>query len=742
MILTDQDELSEVLARAVGDFTAARAVYDEDAAACDAKLWAMLRELGVTALLLPERLGGSGGGLADEVSACRVLARVAAPVPVVSTALASAVLAAAGTPEADDLARQIVASGEIAGVCLDAASAPGELRREADGTLSGSIALAVDAPSMHVLLVAIDDDWYAVRRDAPGLRIEEMPTLDRTRPAATVTLERAPATRLGTVARSDVEQLGWVLIAAEACGVAESALDLAVRYAKQRTQFGHPIGSFQAIKHKLVDDLIALEGARSALAAAVASASGTPWPARALAHMAKTVATSAASRVVGDAIQTHGAIANTWEHDAHLLLRRAKHCELVGGSPERHRRELGVLLRDGAVGSADDDAHLELTEADREFLHDLRQWLDAHVTPELLASLHSRNHTEQIAARRRWQRELADAGWAGIHWPVEHGGRAASLAQQVLYHHELAVRGLPPLIGNRGLSLIGPTLIAHGTPEQKRDLVEATRRADILWASGLSEREAGSDLASLRTRGRVDGDELVIDGHKIWTTSAQFADWIYCLIRTGPTEPKHAGITAVVVPLSAPGITVRPIRRITGYPDFNEVFFDGVRVPLTNVVGGLNNGWRVAKTTLSHEHMTNFLGNQMRLAVSVRKIIERARDGGVTEPALWARITDAWIDAQLLRQHGIRNVTRLAAGHPPGPEGSILKLFGQELERRLYELGVDAAGPEGIRAGRWATMFLSTRASTIGGGTSEVHRNKLGERVLGLPRDPAVQDAG
>ena len=230
----------------------------------------------------------------------------------------------------------------------------------------------------------------------------------------------------------------------------------------------------------------------------------------------------------------------------------------------------------------------------------------------------------------------------------------------------------------------------------------------------------------------------MINGHKIWTTSAQFADWLFCLVRTDPRAPKHEGITCVLVPLDTPGITVSPIRRITGKPDFNEVFLDDVRVPLKYVVGEINGGWHVARTTLSYEHMTNFLGTQMRLSVSVDRIA--ARVAGSADHALRDRVTDAWIDTQLLRTHGLRNVSRLESGRLPGPEGSILKLFGQELEKRLFELGLDAGGDQAVLADRWSTLFLSTRASTVGGGTSEVHRNKLAERVLHLPRSEANED--
>jgi alkylation response protein AidB-like acyl-CoA dehydrogenase len=373
-------------------------------------------------------------------------------------------------------------------------------------------------------------------------------------------------------------------------------------------------------------------------------------------------------------------------------------------------------------------------------LKEFRGWLDTHATRERVTELRGRN----IGVLREWQAEMAQGGWAGIHWPVAFGGRDATFLEQVLYHSELAGRGLPPLVGNRGLSLVGPTIISHGTPEQQAKFLEATRRADILWASGMSEPNAGSDLASLRTRAEIQGSDVVVNGQKVWTSGAHYCDWLFTLVRTGPLVPKHAGISCVLIPLDTPGLTIRPIRRSSGDPEFNEIFFDDARVPRDYIVGPVDSGWKVARTTLSHEHSTNFLGAQQRQALFVGRLIDQLRRqeeaGAAIDTSLRRRLAQSWVNTQVLRLHGLKNVAKVATGGDPGAEGSILKVFGQEEEKRLYELAVDLRGSAGLTADRVGRVYLSSKAATIGGGTSEIHRNKIAERILGMPRDPWADD--
>jgi alkylation response protein AidB-like acyl-CoA dehydrogenase len=397
---------------------------------------------------------------------------------------------------------------------------------------------------------------------------------------------------------------------------------------------------------------------------------------------------------------------------------------------------------------------LALRPEEEAFRAELGDWLDANLpdgwgTP---AFRFPRDPTARLAWFRDWQARMDDGSWVAIHWPAEHGGRGASLMEQVVYHTELASRRAPALIGHIGLSICGPTIIVHGTQEQQDRFLAPMRSGAHIWCEGFSEPDAGSDLAGLRTRGELDGDELVLNGQKIWTSGAEIADWMFALVRTDPEAPKREGISFVLVPMDAPGLTVRPIRQIGGDSGFNEVFLENVRIPRANVVGPLHGGWGVARTTLSHERSTLFMASQLRMTQTLAEIAALARRSTdahgrrrADDPSLRQRIARAWVGSQLSRINGVRNLGRVLAGEEPGPEGAIMKLFGQESEQRLYELALDAAGPTGILdkgaadapdRGKWVLGYLRTRASTIGGGTSEIQRNILAERVLGLPRDP------
>jgi alkylation response protein AidB-like acyl-CoA dehydrogenase len=359
--------------------------------------------------------------------------------------------------------------------------------------------------------------------------------------------------------------------------------------------------------------------------------------------------------------------------------------------------------------------------------------------------------TDKHALAREWQSQMAAGGWAAITWPPEFGGRAATVRQQLIFYLTSAERRVPPLAGRIGLNLCGPTLIAHGTPEQQERFLPPMLDGRHLWCQGFSEPGAGSDLASLRTRGVVDGDSLVITGQKIWTSGAAHADWMFALVRTDPDAPKRRGISFVLVPMTADGVEVRPIRQISGDAGFSEVFLDEVRVPLANVVGGLNDGWNVTRTTLANERAILFMGQQMALTATLRKAIGMAKTPdphgfrAADDPYLRDRIAQAWIDVEWVRLNGMRNLAKVLAGKEPGPEGAMSKLFGQHVEQYLHELALDLGGEFAIldrgaadapNRGKWALGWLRTRASTIGGGTSEIQRNVLAERILGQPRDP------
>lgn len=745
MPAAEQEEISHILGRLVGTRDAARHAA-EGGGPIAAALWLNLAELGFLGISLPESHGGVGLGLAEEAAAVEVMGGLVAPVPLTSTFAASHLLAASDMPEARMLGQALCNGGAIVGAALPVCGATTALALAYDRTqdrnfINGIIPDCFDGAAIEQALVYAEDRWWSVDLTAAGAKRTEVASLDPTRRLGRIEFTSAPAQAICDLPIENLLSVVHLLIAAEAVGVAQAALDMTRDYCLQREQFGQPIGRFQAVKQKLADCLIAVEGARSALWGAVRSIDNG-FPDADTARLAKARAGQAAVFVTGESVQLHGAIACTWEHDLHLLMRRAKHCNLAFGSATQHQRSLGEKALDaaglrkstGAEGLADADLGFQPSAEDDAFIQPFREWLDAHATPERIRFLRMAGLSE----RRAWQAELADAGWMALHWAKWAGGREASFTQQVLYYAEMTKRGLPPLPGNRGLMLVGPTLIAHGS-ERHRQLLAATRRADILWAGGFSERGAGSDLASLRTRGEIDGDELVINGHKIWTSQAQSADWMYALIRTGPLQPKHAGISVVLIPMNTEGVTVRPIRRNNGDYHFNEVFFDNVRVPLENIVGPLNEGWRINRTTMVGEHLTNFLGSQAAQAGTLarigRTIVEREAQHGIDHD-LRGRFAAAWATTQIVKLHGLRNVARFTSGNNPGAESSISKLVGQENEKELFELMVDAHGSAGLEDSRWTRAWLSTRASTIGGGTSEIHRNKLAERVLGMPRDP------
>ena len=750
MPTAEQEEIIRTITRLTPDRKAARRAA-EGGPAIDRALWRELAQLGLVAPALPERLGGVGAGLADECVIAEALGRAVAPLPITSAFLAAHILGQGHGEDAERLALALAEGRSVVGAALSAdRGAPAALSLEGEGDhqrISGEVADVIDGAALDVLLLPADGRWWAVEAAAEGVERQELRSLDPSRRLASVSLRGAKAVAVSDFDLEAALAIAWTLLAAESVGVAQAALDLTTQYCLDRRQFGEQIGRFQAIKHKLADALVAVEGARSAVFGAVRSARNGA-PETRLARMAKITASAAGVQVAAEAVQIHGAIGNTWEHDLHLLLRRAKAAQLTLGSNDRH---LDILAEDltrestarrasggGAqAGAAEDEFSLE--DVDRAWIAEFRAWLDEHATPERLAAVRGRD----IAALQAWQGEMADAGWVGIHWPKRFGGREASFIQQVLYHTEIAARGLPPLVGNRGLSLVGPTLIVHGTPDQQARFLEPSRRADILWASGLSEPGSGSDLASLRTRGVVEGDEIVVTGQKTWTSGAHYSQWMYTLIRTGPLTPKHEGISCVLIPLDAPGVTIRPIRRMNGEPEFNEVFLEGVRVPMTNLIGTLDQGWKVARTTLAHEHSTNFLGAQLRQTFLVDRVIGqlcKRELSGEIDHGLRRRTAQAWINTQLLRLHGLRNMTSIVEGRQPGAEGSVLKLFGQEEEKRLYELALDVRGAEGLVADRPGRAFLGAKAATVGGGTSEIHRNKIAERVLGMPRDPWADD--
>ena len=381
------------------------------------------------------------------------------------------------------------------------------------------------------------------------------------------------------------------------------------------------------------------------------------------------------------------------------------------------------------------------------FRAEAREWLATSI-PQTV-----RPESADLRARREWdmawQRRMYDAGWAGISWPREFGGRGATLMEQLIWYEEYARAGAPEVnTGFVGLKHAGPTLIACGTEEQKAYHLPRILRGDVVWCQGFSEPNAGSDLAALQTRAEIDGDHLVVTGQKIWTSFGHIAEFQELLVRTDPAAPRHAGITWVICPMDAPGIEIRPIKTLAGNSDFCEVFYDQVRIPLANVVGKLNDGWRVAMATLSFERGTAFMSEQVRLARRMEELVALAQQTthgdrrAIDDDEIARRLALATAEVEAMRAMTYRSLSLAARTGMPGPEASMIRLFFSELVQRIDVLAMEILGSsavtgfaaDGAPRDEWAERYLTGLSQTIGGGTKEIQRNIIGERVLGLPR--------
>lgn len=390
------------------------------------------------------------------------------------------------------------------------------------------------------------------------------------------------------------------------------------------------------------------------------------------------------------------------------------------------------------------------TPEQEQFRTELRAWLAAHVPPRTgLRHLQPQASAEDLAFLKHWQRQVHDGGWTGISWPKEYGGRGASLVERMIFDQEMAAASAPALLNVLGLEIVGPTIITHGTEEQKRAYLSHILSGDHIWSQGYSEPNSGSDLASLRTRAVEQGDYFVVTGQKVWTSLAFYADWCLLLVRTNPDAPKHLGLSCLLVDMKSPGITIKPLRTLTGDSEFNEVFFEEVKVPKHHLLGELNQGWRVIVTSLMFERQG--LGFYFTFAQKrhyddlIATAHSTLRYGAMVahDPLMRQKLAQAYIDTELLKLNNYRALTRLLRGNPPGPEGSVPKLQWAEANQRLQELAVDMQSahaqlyqgePSLADDAYWQYGFLRAKANSIEGGTSEIQRNIIAERVLGLPK--------
>jgi alkylation response protein AidB-like acyl-CoA dehydrogenase len=388
---------------------------------------------------------------------------------------------------------------------------------------------------------------------------------------------------------------------------------------------------------------------------------------------------------------------------------------------------------------------LNLTPQELAFRDEVRAWFSANVPKDWVKR---RNAEESMEARfaylKTWQRKLFDAGWAGISWPKEYGGRGASLMEQVIFIEEMARAEAPPMANVLGLGLIGPTIIAYGNPAQKERYLRKILSAEEIWCQGFSEPNAGSDLAALSSEAKLDGDSFVINGHKVWNSYGWAADWCELVVRTDPTVEKHKGLTVILVDMKSPGVEVRGLKQMTGETEFCEIFFRDVRVPKENVIGKVNEGWRVAMGTLMHERGTFGAGLQVSYQRNFNRLVEIAHEmKRDTDPIVRQKLAQAYTEIEVMRCNQMRAFSKINETGVPGPEGSIQKIFWSELNQRFQQWAMEIMGPYGQLAhgssdafdeGQWAYGYLRSRGNTIEAGTSEIQRNIIGHFELGLPK--------
>jgi alkylation response protein AidB-like acyl-CoA dehydrogenase len=756
------DAITQLLDRHWPTGTAHKQVGDPGSVS-ELALWPQLAALGLAGLPVAEAAGGAGGRWADLAVALEACGAVLAPTPAVAVAGAIGTLTAlggdgTGGSQAADLLAQISAGNVVATVAWTQRpglwGARGAFRAEsgqgAPGTellVSGTAELILSPEADRLLLLADASDaartpvLLLVDTAAEGVSVRRIDGLDLLRPLGAVTITRARAVILATgdAAISAVRHglaTAAAALASELVGLAGHCLDGAVGYAAERHQFGHPIGSFQAVKHICADVLTGVELARAAarhlagLLDAAADADADDLD-QAVA-LALLKATSVAQEASAAYIQILGGIGFSWEHEAHLYYRRAGASAPLFGTTTAHRMRLdpsnasGAGARGGGQAAAITPPPPGTPAAE----------LTAQV--QRLLPLHRQKwgDDDSFAARLDWQAALHAVGWIAPHWTAEFGGRGLNIVDQVACDRMLAQYRAPDLAGVLGVNNVSPTLMRYGTPEQQAHL-RGIQAGTEVWCQGFSEPGSGSDLASLRTRAVLDEgtDEFVINGEKIWTSEGMEADYCMLLVRTDPDARPHKGISALLVPMDSPGITRRPITQITGEGGFAQVFFDDVRVPRSALLGPLHEGWTVTMTTLSFERVgVIMMAGRLEQTILdvVAELAGRELDLGVR-----LELADRFAEAWLLGLLGQRALGRIAEGGAPGAEHSVIKhawsLAMQSVgESHLAALGLDGiSGPSLTQA---QAAYLRSRAATIAGGTTEIMRNILAERVLGMPR--------
>ncbi|MFC8527360.1 acyl-CoA dehydrogenase [Nocardia sp. NPDC057227] len=677
--------------------------------------WAEIAGAGWLGLHLPEEYGGSGYGLPELVVVVEELGRAAAPGLFLPTVIASAVIAAAGSDEQRARLLPGLADGSVtAAVGLHGRITVSGNRAE------GAAGVVLGAAAADLLLLTAGDDVLLVQRGADGVTVEAPQNLDPTRRSGRVTLAATEIAAVLPGARDAAVARARALLAAEAAGAASDCVEAAVAYAQVREQFGRTIATFQAVKHHCANMLVAAESAVALVWDAARAAGEDEEQFRLIAAAAATVAFPAFVRNAELNIQVHGGIGFTWEHDAHLHLRRA----------------LTVRALFGGDGPAEDVLDRTAAGVRRADSLDLPPEAEELRTKARAAAAGIAAAGDEAAQLER----LIETGYVMPHWP-EPFGRAAGAVEQLVVDEEFRAAGVKrPDYSITGWVVL--TLIQHGTPSQIERFVDAALRRDEIWCQLFSEPAAGSDAAGITTKAvRVDGGWRVT-GQKVWTSGAHYCHRGLATVRTDPAASKHAGITTVIVDMHADGVTVRPLRMITGGAEFNEVFFDDVFVPDEDVVGAPGAGWTVARATLGNERVS--IGGGSGAAMLPVSAIVAGVNGHPEPPAgIRARAGRYIADEHALRLLNLRRAARSIEGAGPGPEGNITKLALAEHMNEWAAISGALLGEQlALVDGPAATVALATlgaRGMAIAGGTSEVTRNQIAERILGMPRDPLIK---
>ena len=681
--------------------------------------WQDLMGQGWAGLHVAEEHDGEGYSLVELAIVLEELGRAGAPGPFLGHVLAAAVLQAAvdaGAPRAGEYLSGLAAGGFVGAVAL-AGSLDAEPQDDGHLAVRGTLSPVLSGHIAELVLADAGGTWVVLL--AGEFEARELPSLDLTRRVAELTVDAVlpPSRLLSDVETAAVRDLAAVLCSAEAVGASQWCVDTAAAYARDRLQFGRPIGQFQGVKHRCANMLARTELARAAVwDAARAAVDPETGPLTAAATAA--LAIDGFLETAKDCVQVLGGIGFTWEHDAHVYLRRALATRALLGTPSTWRVRA---------------AELALRGARRRLALDLPPEADA-IRDEVAAFAEEIRHLPAPEQRRR----LADEGYLAPQWPRPWGRDAGAVEQLVIDAELRKAQVTRPgiMIGAWAL----PPLMVYGTEEQQQRWIPPTLRGEITWCQLFSEPGAGSDLASLTTRAeRIEGGWLVT-GQKVWTSLAHEADWGFLLARTDFEAPKHEGISFFMLDMKTPGIEIRPLRELTGHAFFNEVFFDEVFVPDDCLVGREHDGWRATRTSLANERV--FMGSGSTIGKGVRGVLDLVRSTGrETDTATLAEVGDLVARDYALAVLGYRlTLTALGGADPSGSEASVRKLLGVEHDQQVQEvglglLGADGAVFEGVPMG-WSHQFLFTRNLTIAGGTSEIQRNIIGERVLGLPKDP------